>query len=129
MEDSNHPRFKVRTVSGTLLPYDAGGAEEGGATGRGGGASVARGGSAEGLSEEMERREDQDWVRHFLRRGYTTAVVHGSPVLYKYPSGLLSFATRNHRNSPFLSEAFGYEAWKLSGLACTTSEHGSYRRC
>lgn len=65
------------------------------------------------FSEEVERCEDQEWAHYFLRQGYRTAVVHGAPVHYRYPSGLF-FAPKTYKNCLTTYDLFGYEGWRIS---------------
>lgn len=66
------------------------------------------------FSEEVERCEDQDWIRHFLQRGYNSAIVHNAPVLYAPDFGFYQYAAGNYKNSLALDEIFGYRGWALS---------------
>lgn len=66
------------------------------------------------FSEQVERCEDQEWAHHFLQRGYSTAVVRGAPVFYRYPRGLLSFSAKTYKNSLTIYRMFGYQGWRIS---------------
>lgn len=66
------------------------------------------------FSEEVECCEDQEWAHHFLQRAYSTAIVHGAPVFYRYPRGVLSFAHKTYKNSLVLYRMFEYEGWRTT---------------
>lgn len=66
------------------------------------------------FSEKLERCEDQDWIHHFLIKGYRSATVHEAPVLYAPEFGFYKYAVSNYKNSLALEEMFGYRGWGLS---------------
>jgi rhamnosyltransferase len=66
------------------------------------------------FSEDIERCEDQVWIHHFLKRGYGSAVVYGSQVLYAAEFGAYGYARGNYKNSLMLDRLFGYRGWEVS---------------
>jgi glycosyltransferase involved in cell wall biosynthesis len=73
------------------------------------------------FSEEVERCEDQEWARHFLQRGYVTAIVHGAHVLYKIPHSPYQYGKKAMRDSIVLNELFGYRPSISTAELCRRS--------
>lgn len=65
------------------------------------------------FSEKVERCEDQDWVHHFLRRGYTTAVVHGAAVYYTPDIGVVRHTVKAYKDAMALYAMFGYKGQQV----------------
>ena len=60
------------------------------------------------FSEELDRCEDQEWIHHFLIRGYKSATVRGAPALYSIPYGPIKYSKKIVRDFLVLNDLFGF---------------------
>ncbi len=61
------------------------------------------------FSQEVPTAEDQDWAHHFLKLGYSTALVKDAPVLYRIPQGPIRYGRKMSHEFVVLNDMFGHE--------------------
>jgi rhamnosyltransferase len=70
------------------------------------------------FSEGVPTCEDQEWVHHFLKRGYRTAKVGRAGALYEIPHTPYRYGRKIMREFLVLNQLFGYRAdGSVAGLA------------